>query len=56
MSFISKTVRDRVISGKLWTPQITKDYFFRISEKVRHILAIILNFGRNGKYHLSQKP
>ena len=57
MSFILETVRDRTIWGNILNPKSTKDNSSNISEKFRlfRILAVILNFGRNGKRHLSQK-
>ena len=57
MSFISKTVRDRAISGKfldlegIWYNSTSTSEKFRLFR----FLAAILNFGGIGKYCLSQK-
>ena len=56
MSFISKTVRDRAISEKFWTPGVPR------TTPLLHLKNFDFpefwppSFGGNGKYHLSQKP
>ena len=58
MSFISKTIRDRVILGKFWISWVLRTTPLRHRGKFRifQILAAILKFVGNRKCCLYQKP
>ena len=57
MSFISKTIRNRVIPGKFGTPRVLSTTPLTPLKNLdfSDFLASILNIGGNGKCCLSQK-
>ena len=55
MLFILKTIQDRVILGKNWNLWVYSIKAIPLWPCIFRVPAAVLNFGRNGNCHLSQK-